>query len=452
MSDNLRNAVKKTAKLYFKSKKSQYNFKNYIPASGKVLDEKDLCNLIDASLDMWLTSGRFNDEFEKKLATFLNVKHALFVNSGSSVNLLALSALTSYKLGKRRIEKGDEIITVATSFPTTVNPIIQLGFIPVFIDCKLETCNIDETKIEEAITKKTKAIFVAHTLGNPFNLDKILKICKKYNLWLIEDSCDALGATYKNKKTGTIGHIGTFSFYPAHHITTGEGGAVVTNDSQLYKILMSFRDWGRDCCCKPGQDNNCKKRFSMKLGNLPLGYDHKYTYSHIGYNFKTTDFQAAIGVSQLKKLPEFLNKRAINFTYLMSKLQDLKDYFIFPKKEKNSNPAWFGFLLTIKQNNKFTKQKLVEYLEQNGIGTRQLFAGNILRQPMMTENKIQIRIGKSTLLQSNKLTEKQYKLLPNTEYIMNNSFWVGIFPALGKQEMDKISKQIHKFIKNFYNQ
>ena len=279
-------------------------------------------------------------------------------------------------------------------------------------------------------------------------LNKVLKICKKYNLWLIEDNCDALGAMYKNKKTGTIGHIGSFSFYPAHHITTGEGGAVVTNDSQLYKILMSFRDWGRDCCCKPGQDNNCKKRFSMKLGNLPLGYDHKYTYSHIGYNFKTTDFQAAIGVSQLKKLPEFLNKRAINFTYLMSKLQDLKDYFIFPKKEKNSNPAWFGFLLTIKQNNKFTKQKLVEYLEQNGIGTRQLFAGNILRQPMMTENKIQIRIGKSTLLQSNKLTEKQYKLLPNTEYIMNNSFWVGIFPALSKKEMDKISELIHKFIKN----
>lgn len=451
MSDALKNAVKKTAKLYFKSKKSQYDFKKYIPVSGKVLDEQDLFNLIDASLDMWLTSGRFNDEFEKKLANFLNVQHALSVNSGSSANLLALSALTSYKLGKRKIQKGDEVITVAASFPTTVNPIVQLGIIPVFIDCNLETCNIDETKIEEAITKKTKAIFVAHTLGNPFNLDKVLKICKKYNLWLIEDSCDALGAMYKNKKTGTIGHIGTFSFYPAHHITTGEGGAVVTNNSQLYRILISLRDWGRDCCCKPGQDNTCKKRFSMKLGNLPLGYDHKYTYSYIGYNLKVTDFQAAIGLSQLKKLPKFLNKRQKNYNYLKNKLQDLTDYFIFQKKENYANPAWFGFLLTLKKNNKFTKQQLVEYLEKNGVGTRQLFAGNILRQPMLTENEIPIRIGKSSLLQSNKLTNKQYSLLPNTEYIMNNSFWVGIFPALRKKEMDKISDSIHKFIIiNFY--
>ena len=448
MSDTLRNAVKKAAKLYFKSKKSQYDFKKYIPVSGKALDEQDLCNLIDASLDMWLTAGRFNDKFEKKLASFLNMKFALSVNSGSSANLLALSALTSYKLGKKQLKKGDEVITVAISFPTTVNPIIQLGLIPVFVDCNLKTCNIDETKIEEAITKKTKAIFVAHTLGNPFDVDKILKICKKYNLWLIEDGCDALGATYKNKKIGSIGHIGTFSFYPAHHITMGEGGAVVTNDLQLYKILMSFRDWGRDCCCKPGQDNTCKKRFAMQLGKLPLGYDHKYTYSHIGYNLKITDCQAAIGLSQLEKLPKFLNKRQENYSYLTNKLHDLKDYFTFQKKENYTNPAWFGFLLTIKKNNKFTKQQLVEYLEQNGVGTRQLFAGNILRQPMMTKNKFQIRIGKSTLLQSNKLTNKQYSLLPNTEYIMNNSFWIGVFPALGKKDMDKISTLIHKFIKS----
>jgi CDP-6-deoxy-D-xylo-4-hexulose-3-dehydrase len=445
-SDSLRNAVKNSAKIYFRKNKNVIDLKKYIPVSGKVLDEKDLCNLIDASLDMWLTSGRFNDEFEKTLAENLEVKYALSTNSGSSANLLALSALTSYKLGNKQVKKGDEVITVASAFPTTVNPIIQLGLVPVFVDCKLDSGNIDEYKIEESITKKTKAIFVAHTLGNPFNLDKILKICKKYKLWLIEDSCDALGSVYKNKKVGTIGHIGTFSFYPAHHITTGEGGAVVTNDSLLYKIIMSFRDWGRDCCCKTGKDNSCGKRFSMQFGKLPLGYDHKYIYSHIGYNFKITDWQAAIGLSQLKKLQKFLKKRTKNANYLMSKLQDLKDFFMFSKSEKNAESAWFGFLLTVKQNNKFTKQQLVEYLEKNGVGTRQLFAGNILRQPMMTENEFPMKIGDSSLLLSNKLTEKEYKMLPNTDYIMNNTFWVGIFPALGKKEMDKISNLIHEFI------
>ncbi|MBO7612146.1 MAG: lipopolysaccharide biosynthesis protein RfbH [Elusimicrobia bacterium] len=447
-NDTLRNSVKKAAIQYFKHNNSKRDLKKYIPVSGKVLDEKDLCNLIDASLDMWLTTGRFNDEFEKEFAKFLGVKYALTTNSGSSANLLALSALTSYKLGKKQIKKRDEVITVASGFPTTINPIIQLGLVPVFVDCKPETCNIDENKIEEAITKKTKAIFIAHTLGNPFNLDKVLKICKKYNLWLIEDSCDALGATYKEQKVGTVGHVGTFSFYPAHHITMGEGGAVVTNDSQLYRIIMSFRDWGRDCWCKPGKDNSCGKRFSMQCGKLPFGYDHKYTYSHIGYNLKITDFQAAVGLSQLKKLPKFLEKRTQNANYLINKLKDLKDYFIFPKSEKNTEPSWFGLLLSVKQNNKFTKQQLVEYLEQNGVGTRQLFAGNILRQPMMTENNVPLKIGKSPLLMSNKLTEKEYKKLPNTEYIMNNTFWVGVFPELGKKEMDKISKLIHKFIKN----
>ena len=447
MSDISRIAIKQIAKKYFKSNKPKIHLEKYIPVSGKVLDEQELCNLIDASLDMWLTTGRFNDNFEKNLAKFLNIKYVLSVNSGSSANLLALSALTSYKLGKKQLKKGDEVITVASSFPTTVNPIIQLGLIPVFVDCNIESCNIDEKKVEEAITKKTKAIFVAHTLGNPFNLDKIQKICKKYNLWLIEDSCDALGAKYKNKNVGTFGHIGTFSFYPAHHITMGEGGAVVTNDSQLYKILMSLRDWGRDCCCKTGHDNTCKKRFSMQYGKMPFGYDHKYIYSHAGYNLKITDLQAAIGLSQLKKLPKFLVKRENNAKYLLNKLKDLEKYFILPKIVKGATSSWFGFLLTIKANNKFTKQKLVEYLEQNGVGTRQLFAGNILRQPMMTENEISLRIGKSRLLISNKLTEKQYKMLPNTEYIMNNSFWVGVFPALGKKEMDKISDLIHKFIK-----
>lgn len=447
MSDILRKEIKKTVKKYFKFNNVKKYIKKYIPASGKVLDEKDLCNLIDASLDLWLTTGRFNDEFEKEFAKFLGIKYALTTNSGSSANLLALSALTSYKLGKKQIKDGDEVITIASCFPTTINPIIQLGFIPVFVDCKLGTCNIDENKIEEAITKKTKAIFVAHTLGNPFNLYKVLKICKKYNLWLIEDSCDALGAKYKNKNVGTVGHIGTFSFYPAHHITMGEGGAVITNDSQLYRIIMSFRDWGRDCYCKTGHDNTCKSRFSMQQGKMPFGYDHKYIYSHIGYNLKITDFQAAIGVSQLKKLPTFLKKRTENANYLINKLKDLEKYFILPKSIKGRKSSWFGFLLTIKPNCKFTKQQLVEYLEQNGVGTRPLFAGNILRQPMMTENKISIRIGKSKLLLSNELTEKEYRLLPNTEYIMNNTFWVGVFPALGKKEMDKISSLIHKFVK-----
>lgn len=446
MPDISRNTIKKIAKKYFKSNKSKIDLEKYVPVSGKLLNEEDLCNLIDASLDMWLTSGRFNDEFEKDLAKFLNVKYVLSTNSGSSANLLALSALTSYKLGNKKVKKGDEVITVASGFPTTINPIIQLGLVPVFVDCKKETVNIDENKIEEAITKKTKAIFIAHTLGTPFNLDKILKLCKKYNLWLIEDSCDALGTKYKNKYVGTVGNIGTFSFYPAHHITMGEGGAVVTNDLQLYKILMSFRDWGRDCWCKPGKDNSCGKRFSMQYGKMPFGYDHKYIYSHVGYNFKITDIQAAIGVSQLKKLPKFLDKRKNNAKYLLNKLKDLEKYFILPKIVKGTTPSWFGFLLTVKQNNKFTKQQLVEYLEENGVGTRQLFAGNILRQPMMTENEIPLRIGKSKLLLSNKLKEKHYKMLLNTEYIMNNSFWVGVFPVLGKKEMDKISDLIHEFI------
>ena len=446
MPDISKITIKKIAKKYFKSNKCRIDLEKYIPASGKLLNEEDLCNLIDASLDMWLTSGRFNDEFEKDLAKFLNVKYVLSTNSGSSANLLALSALTSYKLGNKKVKKGDEVITVASGFPTTINPIIQLGLVPVFVDCKKETVNIDENKIEEAITKKTKAIFVAHTLGTPFNLDKILKLCKKYNLWLIEDSCDALGTKYKNKYVGAVGNIGTFSFYPAHHITMGEGGAVVTNDLQLYKILMSFRDWGRDCWCKPGKDNSCGKRFSMQYGKMPFGYDHKYIYSHVGYNFKITDIQAAIGVSQLKKLPKFLDKRKNNAKYLLNKLKDLEKYFILPKIVKGTTPSWFGFLLTVKQNNKFTKQQLVEYLEENGVGTRQLFAGNILRQPMMTENEIPLRIGKSKLLLSNKLKEKHYKMLLNTEYIMNNSFWVGVFPVLGKKEMDKISDLIHEFI------
>ncbi|MDR0646734.1 MAG: lipopolysaccharide biosynthesis protein RfbH [Elusimicrobiota bacterium] len=445
MEENLREKVKKAALEYFAAAQANKKELEYIPASGKVLDGEDLQAMIEASLDMWLTAGRFNDEFEKQFAAYTGAKYALTTNSGSSANLLALTALTSHKLGDKRLKKGDEVITVAAGFPTTVNPIVQNGLVPVFVDCEIGTYNIDAKQIERALSQKTKAIFIAHTLGNTFDLDAITEICKKYNLWLIEDSCDALGAEYKNKKTGTIGHIGTFSFYPAHHITMGEGGAVCTNDAQLYKIIMSFRDWGRDCWCKPGVDNTCKNRFNMQLGNLPFGYDHKYTYSHIGYNLKITDWQAALGLSQLKKLPQFLEKRAENANYLMEKLSDLRDYLILPVIPQNVKPSWFGFLISVKPNDKFNKQRLVEYLENNGIGTRQLFAGNILRQPQFTADDIKLRIINSGLINSKELTEKHYKMLPNTDFIMNNTFWVGVFPALAKKHLDKTSQAIHKF-------
>jgi CDP-6-deoxy-D-xylo-4-hexulose-3-dehydrase len=446
MEKLLRNLVKFSAKIYYKAVYDKKKTFNYIPASGKFLDEKELCNMIDASLDMWLTTGRFNDEFEKKFAQFLGVKYALSVNSGSSANLLALAALTSHKLGEKRLKKGDEVITVAAGFPTTVNPIIQQGLIPVFVDCEIGTYNIDPDKIEEAITDKTKAVFLAHTLGNTFDLDKIVKICEKYNLWLIEDSCDALGAKCNEKNVGTIGHIGTYSFYPAHHITMGEGGAVVTNDSKLYSIIMSFRDWGRDCWCPPGKDDSCKKRFNMQLGNLPFGYDHKYTYSHIGFNLKITDWQASIALAQLDKLPGFLKKRTQNAEYLLNRLDDLKEYLILPTVADNVVPSWFGFLISVIPCESFNKQQLVEFLEKNGVGTRQLFAGNILRQPMMVENEVELRIADSGLLNSNELNEDHYKLLPNTDFIMNNTFWVGVFPSLGVNELDKTSELIHKFI------
>lgn len=447
MENKLREKVKEAAREYYKEVFDKPREFNYIPPSGKLLGVEELENMIDATLDMWLTAGRFNQEFEKKFANYLGVKYALSTNSGSSANLLAFSALTSHKLGDKRLKKGDEVISVAAGFPTTVNPIMQYGMVPVFVDCEIGTYNIDADKIEEAITDKTKAIFIAHTLGNTFDLDKIVSLCEKYNLWLIEDTCDALGARYNGKKAGTIGHIGTFSFYPAHHLTMGEGGAVVTNDAKLYKIIMSFRDWGRDCCCPPGKDGICGKRFSQQLGNLPYGYDHKYTYSHIGFNLKITDWQAALGCSQIDKLDGFLKIRERNANYLTEKLSDLTDYLILPKVYDNVQPSWFGYLISVKPNEKFTKQELVEYLEINGVGTRQLFAGNILRQPMIVENDVDLKIGNSSLINSKNLNEQHYKLLPNTEYIMNNTFWVGVFPALSEKELDKTSDLIHKFIK-----
>lgn len=449
VESDLRAKIKQLARAYYQKVHQKQQSFDYIPPSGKLLGEEELVNMIDASLDMWLTAGRFNTEFETKFSSYLGVKYALSVNSGSSANLLAFSALTSYKLGTKALKKGDEVIAVAAGFPTTINPIIFYGMIPVFIDCEVGTYNIDVNQIEKAITPKTKAIFLAHTLGNCYDLDKIMELANKYNLWVIEDSCDALGAQYKGKKAGTIGHIGTFSFYPAHHLTMGEGGAVVTNDPLLYKIIKSFRDWGRDCACPPGFDGLCKRRFAQQLGNLPYGYDHKYTYSHIGFNLKITDWQAALGCSQIDKLDNFLSIRKHNANLLTTLLSDLQDYLILPLINKDCDCAWFGYLISVKEDALFTKQQLVEFLEQHGVGTRQLFAGNILRQPMIVENDVMLKIGNSALINSKELTEEHYRRLPNTEFIMNHTFWVGIYPALGDAQMQKISSLIHQFVKSF---
>ena len=421
--------------------------KRYIPASGKNVSSEELCNMIEASLDMWLTAGRFNDTFEKDFAEKLGVRYAMSTNSGSSANLLALTALTSYKLKDRALKKGDEVITVAAGFPTTVNPIIQNGLVPVFVDCEVGTYNIAIDQIEEAMSPKTKAIFLAHTLGNMYDMDRVMELAQKYNMWIIEDSCDALGAKWKGKYAGTIGHIGTYSFYPAHHITMGEGGAVVANDPVLHRIILSLRDWGRDCWCKPGCDNTCNGRFKLKLGHLPKGYDHKYTYSHIGYNLKVTDWQAAIAVAQLKKLDSFLQIRKNNAETLLKGLADLQDYLILPKVNGNCTPAWFGFLISVKDNAPFTKQELVQYLEENGIGTRQLFAGNILRQPMMAKNDVKVRIGSDCVKNAKDLTEADYVRLPGTEFIMNHTFWVGVAQNNTPKDMERTVQVIHSFIK-----
>lgn len=421
--------------------------KNYVSVSGKVLGYEELANMIDASLDMWLTAGRFNEEFEKEFAQKLGIKHVLTCNSGSSANLIALSALTSPKLRGRQVKKGDEVITVATSFPTTFNPIVQNGLIPVFVDCEIGSCNIDINKIEKAITTKTKVIFLAHTLGNMYDMDKIMELAEKYNLWVIEDSCDALGSKWDGKYAGTIGHIGTYSFYPAHHITMGEGGAVVTNDPTLFRIMQSLRDWGRDCWCKTGHDNTCHKRFMFKLGQLPQGYDHKYIYSHIGYNLKITDWQASIGLAQLKKLDQFLDQRQKNAKVLFAGLKDLEQYFILPKVNKKCVSSWFGFLISVKENALFNKQQLVEYLESEGIGTRQLFAGNILRQPLATEYDFDFRIGDGPLQNTKNLNEDDYAKLPNSDFIMNNTFWVGCAQNVMENDVSKTVSAIKSFIK-----
>ena len=448
--DEIRSQMRKLAKQYVDlvNEEKASEPKRYIPASGKDISVEEVQNMVDASLDMWLTAGRFNDEFEKSFAEKMGVKFALSCNSGSSANLLALSALTSPKLGDRQLKKGDEVIAVAAGFPTTVNPIIQNGLIPVFVDCEVGTYNIDMNKVEEAISPKTKCIFLAHTLGNMYDMDKLMALAEKYNLWVIEDSCDALGAKWNGKYAGTIGHIGTYSCYPAHHITMGEGGAVVTNNPILYRILLSFRDWGRDCWCKPGTDDTCHQRFKMKLGNLPVGYDHKYTYSHIGYNLKVTDWQAAIGVAQLKRLDGFLEQRKKNATVLLNGLKDLEQYLILPKIHKECTPSWFGFLISVRDDAPFTKQDLVEYLEANGIGTRQLFAGNILRQPMLTMADVDVRIGSDAVKNMSQITEADYAKLPVTEFIMNHTFWVGCAQNLTEKDTAKTVQVIHQFVES----
>jgi CDP-6-deoxy-D-xylo-4-hexulose-3-dehydrase len=400
-----------------------------VPPSGKVIGASEMVAMVDASLDGWLTTGRFNDEFEKRLAAFLGVEHLITVNSGSSANLVAFSTLTSPKLGDRAIRRGDEVIGVAAGFPTTVNPILQFGAVPVFVDVELGTYNIDASKVEAAIGPKTKAIMLAHTLGNPFNLEIIVSLCKKYGLWLIEDCCDALGSTYDGKLVGTFGDIGTLSFYPAHHITMGEGGAVFTSSHELKQIAASFRDWGRDCYCAPGKDNTCTKRFCWKLGDLPEGYDHKYTYSHLGYNLKITDMQAACGLAQLERAPRFIEARRRNFAYLAERLKSCADQLILPQATPNADPSWFGFPITLRPQADVRRVDLLTYLDQEKVGTRLLFAGNLTRQPYM--------IGRNYRV-SGELT--------NTDVVMENTFWVGVFPGLDDSQLDYTASKIETFL------
>ena len=400
-----------------------------VPPSGKVMGAQELKNMVDASLDGWLTTGRFNAEFEKKLAAFIGIKHLITVNSGSSANLVAFNTLTSPKLGERAIQKGDEVIGVAAGFPTTVNPILQFGAVPVFVDVDRLTHNIDAAKIEEAISPKTKAIMLAHSLGNPFNLDVVTALCKKYNLWLVEDCCDALGTTYRGQMVGTFGDIGTLSFYPAHHITMGEGGAVFTKHDELKVIAESFRDWGRDCYCQGGKDNTCGKRFCQQLGSLPHGYDHKYTYSHLGYNLKITDMQAACGLAQLERAPQFIQARKDNFAFLKNRLKDCEEFVHLPQATEHSDPSWFGFPITLKENCPVTRLDLLTYLDQNKVGTRLLFAGNLTRQPYMASAHYRV---------SGDLT--------NTDNVMNNTFWIGVQPALTPAMLEFAASKIEIYL------
>jgi CDP-4-dehydro-6-deoxyglucose reductase, E1 len=403
--------------------------KTSIPPSGKVVGAAEMQSMVDAALDGWLTTGRFNDAFEKRLGAYLGVNHVLTTNSGSSANLLAFSALTSHKLGDRAIRPGDEVISVAAGFPTTVNPILQFGAVPVFVDVDIPTYNIDAAQIEAAIGPKTKAVMLAHTLGNPYDLDAVLGLVRKHRLWLIEDCCDALGSTYDGRRVGSFGDIGTLSFYPAHHITMGEGGAVFTNDPDLHKIVESFRDWGRDCYCAPGADNTCGRRFGWKLGDLPQGYDHKYTYSHLGYNLKITDMQAACALAQMERLDDFVAIRRRNFAFLKERLVSCEESLILPEATAKSVPSWFGFPITIRGTADFDRVDLLKYLDQKKIGCRLLFAGNLTRQPYLSGRSYRVAGG-----------------LVNSDKIMNDTFWIGVYPGLTEEMLDYAATAIETFV------
>ncbi|MFH0855140.1 MAG: lipopolysaccharide biosynthesis protein RfbH [Candidatus Omnitrophota bacterium] len=433
----MKNKIKgKIFKLIKELYKAQAGRKEFVPGKGainyggRIYDSKELINLVDASLDFWLTAGNYAREFEGKLSGFLGVKYCLLANSGSSANLLALTALTSPLLKEKRLKPGDEVITTACGFPTTLNPILQNNLVPVFIDVELGNYNIQAEKIEKAITRQTRAIFTAHTLGNPVNIDIVRKIVKKHNLYWVEDNCDSLGSKYRGSYTGTFGDISTCSFYPPHHITMGEGGAVLTNNPLFKRIVMSLRDWGRDCWCEPGQDNTCKKRFSRKFGPLPYGYDHKYVYSHIGYNLRVTDMQAAVGCAQLEKLPGFIEARKRNFKFLYGMLKEHGDHFILPQAQEHSDPSWFGFSILLKDTAPFNRADIVSYLEGRKIATRMLFGGNLLKQPAY--KNIKYRVAGN---------------LRNTDLVMNNLFWIGVYPGLTGPMLDYIGKSWDAFLK-----
>lgn len=434
-SDELKQQILKLVQDYYEEEFDKPPFipgETAVPVSGRSFDGDELVNLVESSLDFWLTTGRFALQFEQEFARYLGVRHASLCNSGSSANLLALSALTSPTLKERQLKPGDEVITVAAGFPTTVNPILQNGLKPVFLDVDIPTYNMSAAHLEEAITPQTKAIMIAHTLGNPFELDRVMEIANRYNLWLIEDNCDALGTTYNGRLTGTFGHLATVSFYPAHHITMGEGGCVVTNRPQLKKLVESFRDWGRDCWCPPGEVNTCGKRFEWQLGTLPYGYDHKYIYSHIGYNLKMTDMQAAVGVAQLKKLPQFIETRKKNWQHLRQGLAPFEEFMILPEPTPNSDPSWFGFLLSVRPDAPFTRNELINYLETNQIATRLLFGGNLTRQPAYQDVDYRV-VGD----------------LINTDLVMNHTFWIGVYPSLSTEMLDYMLDVFSRFFAQF---
>ena len=430
--------TKELYKLKFGGKKEFVPGETYVNYGGRFFDEKEMVNLIDSSLDFWLTTGPWAKKFEKGLAEYLGTKYCSLVNSGSSANLLAFMALTSPSLGDRRINRGDEVITVAAGFPTTVTPVIQYGAIPVFVDVEIPSYNIDVTQLETALSEKTKAVMVAHTLGNPFNLKAVREFCDRNNLWLIEDNCDALGSEYfidgEWKKTGTIGDLGTSSFYPPHHMTMGEGGAVYTDNSKLARLVNSFRDWGRDCWCDSGKDDTCKYRFTKQFGELPLGYDHKYVYSHFGYNLKVTDMQAAIGCAQLEKLPAIVEARRNNWERLYKGLKDLSDKIVLPEKEKDSNPSWFGFLISVKENSGKSRVELAKYLEANKIQTRNLFAGNLIKHPAFDEMRAS---GEGFRTVGD---------LRNTDFIMNNTIWIGVYPGMTNEMLDFMIEKVREYV------